>query len=94
MSCGLSREEVQAYHRDGMCAVVDGLCKNHRLDGPGICNMSLGAHPRQTQGKSFHSSNRMIQFIIFFFRIFILFALIFSLGILFLQQYEKNLVSA
>ena len=55
MSCGLSREEVQAYHRDGMCAVVNGRCKNPLLDGSGICDMPLAAHPQQPQGKQFYS---------------------------------------
>jgi len=49
MSCGLSREEVQAYHRDGMCAVVNGRCKNPLFDGSGICDMPLAAHPQQPQ---------------------------------------------
>ena len=49
--CGLTKDDVQEYHRDDSVPMIGGRCQNPRADeSPGVCGMALGAHP--TVGKN------------------------------------------
>ena len=46
--CGLTRQEVERYHVEGICTIADGgLCQNLRPDET-VCNRPITAHPSET----------------------------------------------
>ena len=50
--CGLTRQEVERYHVQGMCPVAGGRCQNPYDDEAGVehkCGKAMGAHPSETE---------------------------------------------